>query len=123
MSTNNPTIANLQRAVAIAEKIQELESQLASILGSPAQPTVAKARQATTKSVRGRKRTMSPEARARIAAAQKARWAKVKGGKTPAAAPNIEKKAAAKPKAKRNVSPEARAKMAAAAKRRWAKVK
>lgn len=30
---------------------------------------------------RGKRRGMSPEGRARIAAAQKARWAKIKGGK------------------------------------------
>lgn len=55
---------------------------------------------------------MSAEARERIAAAQRARWAKVKGG---SAAP-----AAAKGKVKRKISAEARAKMAEAARRRWA---
>jgi hypothetical protein len=60
---------------------------------------------------------MSPEARERIAAAQRARWAKIKRFKPVAKSP------AANMKAKRKVSPEARAKMAAAAKKRWAKVK
>src|SRR5688572_14455691 len=39
---------------------------------------------APPKAGRGGKRTMSPAARARIAAAQKARWAKQKGGKSEA---------------------------------------
>jgi hypothetical protein len=60
--------------------------------------------------VRG-KRTMSPAARARISAAQKARWAKTKG--TPAkVAPG-----------KRFMSPAARAKIAASQKARWARMK
>jgi hypothetical protein len=52
---------------------------------------------------------MSASARARIAAAQKARWAKVKGngGSGP----------------RRRMSSAARAKIAAAAKARWAKAK
>ena len=56
---------------------------------------------------------MSASARARIGAAQKARWAKVKGKK------------AAKPAVagRRKMSPAARAKIAAAAKARWAKAK
>ena len=57
---------------------------------------------------------MSAAGRASIAAAQKARWAKVKG-----------KKSSAKPvkKAKRKMSAAARAKISAAAKKRWAKAK
>jgi len=56
---------------------------------------------------------MSASARARIGAAQKARWAKVKG------------KTAVKPagSSRRRMSPAARAKIAAAAKARWAKAK
>lgn len=59
------------------------------------------------------KRTMSPAARARIAAAQKARWAKFKGKK------------AGKPvaKKKRKMSAAGRAAIAAAAKARWARVR
>jgi len=73
------------------------------------------------------KRTMSPEAKAKIAAAQKARWARSKSAKAPTGAV-IEKIAKieaaapkAKKKAKRNISPEGRAKMVEAGKRRWAK--
>lgn len=55
---------------------------------------------------------MSAVARAKIAAAQKARWAKVKG--------KTEKPAS---EGKRKMSASARAKIAAAAKARWAKAK
>jgi hypothetical protein len=57
------------------------------------------------------KRTMSAAARARISAAQKARWAKAKG-----------QVAVAKPN-KRAMSPEARARIAAGARARWARLK
>ena len=72
---------------------------------------------------------MSPTARAKIAAAQKARWAKVKGSKAPTAATiekiaKIEAKAPkTKKKQKRNFSPEAKARMLDAVKRRSAKQK
>ena len=58
---------------------------------------------------------MSAAGRAKIAAAQKARWAKVKNA---AAKPVV--KAPAK---KRKMSAAAKAKLSAAAKARWAKVK
>ena len=57
---------------------------------------------------------MSAAGRARIAAAQKARWAKIRGTK-PSAKPVK--------KAKRTMSAAARAKISALAKARWAKVK
>ena len=66
------------------------------------------------------KRTMSAAARARISAAAKARWAKVKAATgEPAAA------AAAAPapkKAKRKMSAEGRARIVAATKARWARI-
>ena len=57
------------------------------------------------------KRTMSAEARERIAAAQRARWAKQKSGRGGAA------------RAKRKMSAEGRARIAAAQRARWAKAK
>jgi hypothetical protein len=57
--------------------------------------------------VRLEKRTMSAAARARISAAQKARWAKAKGATKPA-------------KKKFTMSPAARAKISAGMKARWA---
>jgi hypothetical protein len=62
---------------------------------------------------RSPRRKMSAAGRARIASAQKARWAKVKGQKVvPIAKPG-----------KRTMSASARRKIAAAQRARWAKVK
>ena len=123
----SPSLDQLKRALAIAERIQELEEELAAVLGSyhdgsttPATKAVPADKPAT------KKRTMSPEARERIAAAQRARWAKTRQA-TGATGSNKPSGKAAKParkgKAKRTISPEARAKMAAAAKKRWAAVR
>jgi hypothetical protein len=82
-----------------------------------------------------RKRTVSPEARAKMAAGQKARWAKTKGqtAQTKATAKSAAKsapKAVARPaapfippKKKFTMSPEARARISAGARARWAKIK
>jgi hypothetical protein len=119
MSNTTPTIANLQRALAVAEQIAKLQAELASIVGDSS--SVSSTRKPTASPVAKKgKRTMSPEARAKIAAAQKARWAKAKGGKAPAAAVKAKKKPAAKAKGKRTLSPEGRAKIVAALKARWA---
>ena len=60
---------------------------------------------------------MSPEARAKIAAAQKARWKKLKAAKAQPGSPTPVQKA------KRTVSAESRRRMAEGAKARWAKIK
>jgi len=141
-----PTLSQLKQAVSIAEQIESLQAQLASLVGGsstvskPASTpvgktgtfkrsaaTIAKMRAAqqarwskpkgtTTPVAKTGKRTMSPEARERIAAAQRARWAKSKGTSTAVA-----KAPAAKPiKKKGGLSPEGRAKIVAALKARWA---
>ncbi|MEP6672777.1 MAG: hypothetical protein ABJF10_26670 [Chthoniobacter sp.] len=121
MSTT-PSIDQLKRAITISEQIQKLESELASILGASVKVSApAKVAAVAVKTGR-KKRGLSAEGRARIAAAQKARWAKVKGT-TAAAAPAAAPKAGKRKKGKRNLSPEARARIVAAVKRRWAKVK
>ena len=94
------TATQLRRAADLKDKIDAFTKEMASILGAPA-PVSAKA---------PKKRKMSRAGRAKIAAAQKARWAKVKGAKP------------AKAK-KRKMSAAAKAKISAAAKARWAKVK
>jgi len=68
----NLSALELRRAAEIKEKIQSLEGEMNRILGSshPVSTTAAKP-----------KHKMSAAARARIAAAQKARWAKVKASK------------------------------------------
>src|ERR1017187_5933343 len=62
------TSAQLHRAADLTEKISALQNELASILGSASIATPAPKR----------KSKMSAAARAKIAAAQKARWAKLK---------------------------------------------
>ncbi len=113
-----PNITQLKQAIAIAERIASLEAQLASLVGgsSPAAAASPVSSAAVARPGRPRgKRTMSPDARARIAAAQRARWAKVKGA--PAAPAKV---AAAQPAKKRGLSPEGRARIVAALKARWA---
>jgi hypothetical protein len=65
------------------------------------------------------KRTMSASARARISAAQKARWAKQKGTSAPKKASAPAKKVTAR----KPMSPAARKKLSALAKARWAAAK
>ncbi len=77
-----PTLDQLKRAVQIAEQIEKLEAQLSSILGSKSLKATPIARVlATDKPRTKRKYNMSPEARERIAAAQRKRWAKSKRAK------------------------------------------
>ena len=96
----------LRRAADIKEKIQSLQNELSQILGSPTKPVPPMAEKT--------RRKMSVAARAKIAAAQKARWAKVKGAKSAVASVQ---------KPRRQMSAAAKAKIAAAAKARWAKIK
>ena len=104
-SIANLSAKQLRRAAAIKDKIQSLENKLKHILGSPAK--------AVTVAVPKRKRyKMSAAGRAKIAAAQKARWAKAKGKTTKQALPKSRKMSAA-----------ARARISASAKARWAKAK
>lgn len=95
-----PTTEQLRRALQVAEQIESLQSQLDALLGGgsgtgakrgrrPGRPAKTQtsdtsgveAESAPAKKKRGRKkgaRVMSPEARERIAAAQRKRWAKQK---------------------------------------------
>lgn len=69
----NLSAQQLRRATAIKEKIEALESDLGKILGGSSEGgnRGGSLRQ-------GGKRWISPEGRARIAKAQKVRWAKFK---------------------------------------------
>ena len=69
------------------------------------------------------RRTMSPAARKKIAAALKARWAEKKTSAKPADAKQAATKKAVAKTAKRVISPESRKKMAEAQQKRWAKKK
>jgi hypothetical protein len=110
-----PTLQQLKRGMAIAEQIGRLEAEMAAILGKL--PAARSSTEATDASVstapKARKKgRLSAAARERIAAAQRARWAKLKAKKTPAAPAKPAKK-------KRTLSAAARAKLAALMKARW----
>lgn len=96
----------LRRAADIKDKIESLQDELNRIMGA--------SNSAPTGSVPKNKRKMSAAGRARIVAAQKARWAKAKGAKS---------KIVPGRKPKRQMSVAARAKISAAQKMRWAKIK
>jgi hypothetical protein len=98
------TTTQLRRAADLKEKIEALNKELASILGTPASVSAKSPK---------KKGGMSAAGRAKVAAAQKARWAKIKGAKPAAKAPTK----------RRKMSAAAKAKISAAAKARWAKVK
>jgi len=109
-NVQNLTVEQLRRVVAIKERIERLEAKLAKVGGGrgPGRP------RGTAAPVVHRRRKMSAAAKARIAAGQRARWAKVKG--RDAAPDKIVKK-------KRKVDAATRARLAAVARARWAKVK
>lgn len=108
-----------QEKTTLESRLREIDDVLKSN-GMPAAHVSPKSRGrlAAAPGTKG-KRRMSTEARARIAAAARARWAKLKGAKTGAAKAELE---SGKPK-RRRMSAEVRAKMAAAAKARWKKAK
>jgi DNA polymerase/3'-5' exonuclease PolX len=73
ISLRDVTVRQLKKAAAIKERIEQLERDLTGILGIPEPMTVG--------GVIRRRRKMSAAARAKISAAAKARWAKVRAGK------------------------------------------
>jgi hypothetical protein len=94
-TTTSLNIDQLKRAVALYEQIEKLQAELAALFGEkPAGKRGSKAggrkaknaeaevsgTEAPTKKTRKKraKREISPEARERIAAAQRKRWAKAK---------------------------------------------
>ena len=125
MPTSTPSLDQLQRALAIAEQIQTLEQELASVLGGPgggSSATSSPAAAPVARQGKKGKRVVSPEARARMAQAQAARWAKVRGI-SPASSTAALDGAASKSKngrKKRQLSPEGRARIVAALKARHA---
>jgi hypothetical protein len=100
-SINNLSVQQLRQAANLKEQIEALEKELSQLLGSTAKLVAINAPK--------KKGGMSAAGKAKVAAAQKARWAKIKGAK-PA-------------KKKFTMSADAKAKISAAAKTRWAKIK
>ena len=102
----------------ISVEVVEIASSPAIALPAPtAKNPVAVAPITTVKAPKAKKRTMSPEGRARISAATKARWAARRAGK---AAIVVVAPKAGKLKKKSGITPEGRAKLAANMKARWA---
>jgi len=99
------SLNQLKQAVQLKEQIEKLQSELSATLGS-----IPSSQKAPTGS------GMSEATKAKLRAAAKARWAKVKAGN------NTSAKKAATPK-KPTMSPAAKAKLSALAKARWAKAK
>jgi hypothetical protein len=97
----NLSTAKLKRIIALKQQIEKLSAKLETLAGGSSAPVGRPPK---------KKWTMSASARAKIAAAQRARWAKAKGAAKPA-------------KKKRTMSAAGRAKIAAAQKARWAKIK
>ena len=121
------TAQQLRQAADIQEKIESLQKELNQILGATVESAPSEA---------PKKRKMSAAGRKAIAAAAKARWAKIKGTapkrKLSAKAianirAGVARRMAAKGKAvqksKRKLTAAGRAALSAAAKARWAKVK
>jgi hypothetical protein len=111
---NNLSIQQLRQAANLKEKIDTLEKQLAQLLGSTAKSAAAPAPK--------KKGGMSAAGKARIAAAQKARWAKINAAKSAPAAKPVVPVVAKSAKKKFVMSAAAKAKISAAAKARWAKI-
>ena len=97
------TINQLKRAAEIKQQIDDLNRELGSILSESTKPGVAV----------NKTWSMSASVKKKIAATQRARWAKVRGS-TPTTA---SARAAAK---KKRMSPAARAKLSAKLKAYWA---
>ena len=98
---------------------QRIEAQIAQVqtmLDGGAPATGPSVDEETPK--KGRRKKFSASARRRMAEAQKARWAKIKGGSQPPApvAPVAPPEA---PKAKRQISEEGMKRIIAASKKRW----
>jgi hypothetical protein len=120
-------IENLERALHIRKRIEQLNATLKDLFG-PTPISLASIQMEIRK--RLGKRTLSSEARAKIAAAQKARWSKHRKGRTPAGGGGRTKKQtkpavspAGSKKKGRGLSAEGRARIAAAQKARWAKAR
>jgi hypothetical protein len=134
------TTSQLNRIIALKEKIETLQGEIASIVNGGGEAPVpvekvkrrrmsaaarkriaagararwAKVKGTADKPAKNGKNRLSAAGRAAIIAGTKARWAKLRGETATPEAPK---------KRDRRSSPAVRAKLAAAAKARWAKVK
>ena len=112
-------IDHLKQALAIAEQIEKLEAELVAVLGGS---TLAASSPSSLPARKGSAGKRSPEVRAKMAAAQKARWAAKKTATLGVVSPvnMLSKPVKPKAKQKRKLSAEGRAKIIAALKARHA---
>ena len=123
------TPQQLRAAADLKERIDALQNELNEVLGAevpgPAEATVepGQAAQGPKNGRRKKRKKVSPEGRANIAAAAKARWAARRGEAPSEEAPAIEgEKPARQPKKTKKQVREARlAALAKAREARWAK--
>ena len=121
MSTITSLSASQLRAAAeLKDKIHSLETQLSQLLGSVTKPA---AKSAVTKAVKipstRKKPVISAAGIAKIRAAQKARWAKIKEAQSAKAAEKVKVAKPAKTGSKK-MSAGAKAKLSAKMKALWA---
>jgi hypothetical protein len=74
--TDMPTLTQLKQALVISEQLEELHAELDGLLEGIESQVTATA--VSISLVKAKKRSVSAESRARMAATQKARWAKKK---------------------------------------------
>lgn len=101
------SVKALEEAVSIRRQIDDLEKRLSSILGgAPAsRPAVTGSTQAG--------RYFSPSTRAKLSAAARARWARLKGGPRAAKSTSTKKKGALTPAGRKRLSELMKARWAA----------
>lgn len=79
MASNTSNVDQLKRAIELAEQIEALQAELNQIVGGIGSGGLSNATVSEAPVIKTRKRRkMSKAARERIAAAQRARWAKQK---------------------------------------------
>jgi len=115
-------IDKLEEALSIRKQIASLQNKLGALFGG-AEPRVSGSSTPSKPTPFGKR---SEEVRAKMAAAQKARWAKIRGESGNAGSKQAASSAtptSSKKNGRRTMSPEARERIAAAQRARWAKTK
>jgi hypothetical protein len=116
-----PNSTQLKHALSLAEQIHALEEELRSVLAGAIDSAPRAASQPTASAAKpaGRGRSFSAATKAKMAAAQRARWARNKGPGTASPVASAPKAARASA-GKRRLSAEGRARIVAALKARHA---
>ena len=125
MNISNFTPQQLRDAADLQENIQGLQEQLNQLLGGEVSASAETAIEAPQGPTNGRRRKkFSAEARAKMAASQRARWAARRGEAVPDESPATEaEKPARQPRKKKQVSEAKLNALAKARAARWAKAR